>query len=68
MKFIENTDSVDPTEAVYVPLAISGYPHCFCTVAEAVAAGATNIRVSSYEGRPTPWAGLVADWPQSLFD
>ena len=68
MKLLKSTAVVvDPTGVVYVPIGISGYPHCFCTVAEAKKAGAFNIKVSYYEGTPTPWAGMVADWPPSLF-
>ena len=62
-------------DAVYVPIAVwAGPDHAhegggggYVSQAEAVEMGATNIRVSTYEGNPTPWNGMVADWPQHYF-
>jgi len=68
IKLLESSLDVDPSNVVYVPTGICGYPHSFCTVAAALEAGAKNIQVSAYEGVETPWAGMVADWPPSLFE
>lgn len=60
---------------IYVPIAVwAGPDHAhegggggYATQDEAIAMGATNIRVSTYNGVPTPWNGMVADWPQHYF-
>ena len=47
--------------AVYLPMALSGYPHCFISRRMAVAAGVTNLKrdpiTGTYSGK----------WPDAYF-
>ena len=56
--------------AVYAPCAVQAKTGCpnSIRVSDAIRLGATGFRVSAYEGTPTPWAGLVAKWPQHYWE